>query len=109
MTEATVLDESVRSAVRDLRRDGRSPKEIARALHLRPSVVSHVVQVLARERDAVDRSPADRNVGPAPLAGDLRPHMPRPPAATARRTLHSKCRIPDWKYRAGSSPGRPER
>lgn len=48
-------------SVRALRRQGRSPKEIARALGVRPAVVAPLVRAIAAERDANAEEP--------PLAG----------------------------------------
>jgi DNA-binding CsgD family transcriptional regulator len=47
MTEAQLLDR-----VRDLREQGRSPKQIARALGLSPATVVPLVRRLAQERPA---------------------------------------------------------
>src|SRR5579875_1620513 len=74
MTDLLAPDKTVtaRAAITALRRDGRSPKQIARALGLRPSVVSEVVRALARQRDAGDPSPDGGGGSEArgwPLAG----------------------------------------
>ena len=56
MIEAAVLDTNLLESVRGLRREGRSPKEIARALGARPALVAEAVRLLARE--AAVSSPA---------------------------------------------------
>lgn len=53
--------EELIEAVRALREEGRSPKEIARALGVRPAVVAPLVRAVAAERAA--------RVGDAPLVG----------------------------------------
>jgi len=58
MIDSAVLDNKLLDAVRDLRREGRSPKEIARALGGRPCVVAEAVRMLARE--AAESSPAPK-------------------------------------------------
>ena len=49
MNDVAVLGTDLLEAVRDLRREGRSPKEISRALRARPSAVAEAVRLLARE------------------------------------------------------------
>ncbi len=49
MIDGAVLSTDLLEAVRDLRREGRSPKEISRALRARPSAVGEAVRLLARE------------------------------------------------------------
>ena len=53
MTETQLLDR-----VRQLREQGRSPKEIARCLGVRPATVSPLVRALAEERSAAATEPA---------------------------------------------------
>lgn len=56
MIDSTQFDAGLLDAVRDLRQQGRSPKEISRALRARPSVVAEAVRMLARAAD--EGSPA---------------------------------------------------
>lgn len=51
-------DEELQRRVRALRVDGHSPKEIARALGLRPAAVAELVRTIARERAAAAPEPA---------------------------------------------------
>lgn len=53
----TSADELV-DRVRDLRGEGRSPKEIARFLGLRPSAIAPIVRSLARDAAAAETEPA---------------------------------------------------
>ena len=63
MANGPVLDTDLLGAVRDLRREGRSPKEISRALGARPSVVAEVVRLLAREAAPGSPPPEPEVVG----------------------------------------------
>jgi len=49
-----VIDDDTLQSVRELRARGRSPKEIARSLGMRPAAVADLVRTLAAERDATD-------------------------------------------------------
>ncbi|MEA2372738.1 MAG: hypothetical protein QOH12_3132 [Solirubrobacteraceae bacterium] len=51
---AGMTDDELLAAVRELRGTGRSPKEIARALGLRPAAVADLVRTVAAERAAVE-------------------------------------------------------
>ncbi|MGI8757837.1 MAG: helix-turn-helix domain-containing protein [Acidimicrobiales bacterium] len=51
-------EEETAQRVRALRAEGRSPKEIARALGLRPAAVAPIVQLMAREAAAMAPEPA---------------------------------------------------
>ena len=63
MIDGAVLDTNLLEAVRDMRREGRSPKEISRALGARPSAVAEAVRLLAREAAATSPPPEPEVVG----------------------------------------------
>ena len=54
MTADAKHDDDLRDRVRELRAEGRSPKQIARALGVRPAIVAPLVRTLAQQ-DAVTR------------------------------------------------------
>ncbi len=54
MTSTLLHDESLLDRVRELRAAGRSPKQIARALGVRPATVAPLVRTVAREAAAAD-------------------------------------------------------
>jgi hypothetical protein len=53
-----ILDDDLRGQVRELRAGGRSPKQIARALGVRPAVVAPLVRALAQQDAAAGAEPA---------------------------------------------------
>src|ERR1700730_2718027 len=63
MIDASVLDTNLLETVRDLRREGRSPKEISRALGARPSVVAEALRMVAREAAACSPAPEPQVAG----------------------------------------------
>lgn len=58
MPRDMLFDDILLARVRDLRAAGRSPKEIARALALRPSAVAPLVRALARDAAVAETEPA---------------------------------------------------
>jgi IS30 family transposase len=53
-----MLDDDLRRRVRQLRAAGRSPKQIARALGVRPATVAPLVRTLAQQDAATQQEPA---------------------------------------------------
>jgi len=53
-----MLDDDLRGRVRELRAAGRSPKQIARALGVRPAAVAPLVRSLAQQDAAAQPQPA---------------------------------------------------
>lgn len=53
-----MLDDDLRGRVRELRAAGRSPKQIARALGVRPAAVAPLVRILAQQDAAAQPQPA---------------------------------------------------
>lgn len=58
MASHTLLDDDLLARVRELRAAGRSPKEIARALGVRPSTVAPLMRTIAREAAVAEPEPA---------------------------------------------------
>ncbi|MGH3866412.1 MAG: helix-turn-helix domain-containing protein [Pseudonocardiaceae bacterium] len=58
MTLHMLLDDDLLARARELRAAGRSPKEIARALGVRPSTVAPLMRAIAREAAADEPEPA---------------------------------------------------
>jgi hypothetical protein len=58
MTSHHLLDANLLGRVRELRAANRSPKEIARALGVRPSAVAPLMRVIAREKAGDEPEPA---------------------------------------------------
>jgi hypothetical protein len=54
MTAETMLDDDLLDRVRELRAAGRSPKQIARALGVRPATVAPLVRVIAQQATAAE-------------------------------------------------------
>ncbi len=52
------LDDDQRNRVRELRAAGRSPKQIARALGVRPAIVAPLVRTIAQQDAAAEQQPA---------------------------------------------------
>jgi hypothetical protein len=58
-----MASDEVMERVRELRREGYSPKQIARALHLPPAAVTPLVRAIAAEADAGADAPAPALAG----------------------------------------------
>jgi hypothetical protein len=58
MASRKLLDDDLLAGVRELRAAGRSPKEIARALGVRPSTVAPLIRTIAQEAAADEPEPA---------------------------------------------------
>jgi len=99
-----VSDEELEQAVRRLRTEGYAPKEIARALGVRPAVVAPLVRMIAAERadTAAESELAECWVSPGWRAGLTVAGHPEWPGGetvdreTMRRTLHRVLR--EWKW-----------
>lgn len=63
MTDTVRLEPDMHEAIRHLRREGLSPKEISRTLNVPPSIVAGVVRALAREASAGTPAPDDALAG----------------------------------------------
>jgi hypothetical protein len=80
-----MTDDELLAAVRELRGQGRSPKEIARALGVRPAAVADLVRTIAAERAAVEPARLTCLVSPGwdiGLSFDGHPDWPSDKAAT---------------------------
>ncbi len=66
-------DQELEQAVRTLRTEGHAPKEIARALGVRPAAVAPLVRMIAAERAAGDGAAAGGVLGEPGLACGAHP------------------------------------
>jgi hypothetical protein len=80
-----VSDDELEPAVRRLRAEGYAPKEIARALGVRPAVVAPLVRMIAAER--ANTATVNDNDHCSECRSDRRrPRPPRRPLAIQRTT-----------------------